>query len=457
MENITSPISSFPKVHFNRVSRNSAMKILPVLVLPLFGAPLHAALFLVFALWALRGPRQSLEALSLSCLATFLNPGIYTLSNSGEVLRWGVLLASFFSVSLRFILLKQIKFPKTWWWLLGFVLVAAGLSFFTSYAFDVSLFKIITFFMGTTTILLGFHMTSDSPEYWRSWFLAIFLIVVVLGFPLLFNPLGYFRNQRGFQGLLNQPQAYGAFLGPLCVWLLSMLLCKECKGAFWWVFLGAAFASLVATQSRTGMFCFVISPIVVVAIKMAKGDISFSSVQRALRYGAIFLLLFMPIFYLSRGSVMKMINDFLYKNTAQETIDDALYASRGFIVIRSFQNFLANPILGIGFGLASDPATFVVRRNASVGLPLGASVEKGVLLVAILEEVGIIGFLFFAIFLASLLFPTFRRGASFSSAILAVSVFLINFGEAVFFAVGGMGLWMWLLIGVSRTMSRKDS
>ncbi len=456
MENNPAVAIRFLNYRITGIDRSRTLKILSVLILPLFGAPLHAALFLGLGLWALAGPRQALEALSLSWLATFLNPGIYSLSSSGEALRWGVLLASFVSVFLRFVLLKKIRFPRTWWWLLGFVLVATGLSFFTSYAFDVSLFKIITFFMGTSTILLGSHMTSDSSEYWKSWFLAIFLIVAMLGFPLLFNPMGYFRNGRGFQGLLNHPQAYGVFLGPLCAWLLFLLVGKERRGISWWVFLGLSFVSLVATQSRTGMLCFVLSPLIVIFLKLLKGDIPFSILRRGMKYLSFFFILLIPIAYVFRDSIVTSVNEFAFKRTAYENIEDAFYASRGFLVSRSLQNFIDNPVLGIGFGVASDPSTFIIRRDTLTGLPVGASIEKGMLVVAILEELGLVGASIFIILLYSLLSPTFRRGVNLSSATLSVAAFLINFGESVFFSFGGMGTWMWLLIGASRVFAKEN-
>ena len=165
------------------------------------------------------------------------------------------------------------------------------------------------------------------------------------------------------------------------------------------------------------------------------------------------MIILLPVVVVQWNPIKNALVNFTFKGSRSASMAEAFHASRGFLIMRSFSNFLDQPLTGIGFGVASDPDSFVVRRNALTGLPLGASIEKGFLPAAVLEEVGIIGTGIFLIFLTSLLYPTLRRGAKISSAVLAMSALFMNFGESVFFSPGGMGLWMWLLIGAARVMA----
>src|SRR5665811_240325 len=77
----------------------SALKVILILVLPLAGAAAHAAAYLLLAAWALGRARRAIEALTLTWLITFLNPGIYNLSPQSDALRWVVIGAAFLAVS----------------------------------------------------------------------------------------------------------------------------------------------------------------------------------------------------------------------------------------------------------------------------------------------------------------------------------------------------------------------
>ncbi len=450
-----------PKIYIALKRRGLLFKIILVLVLPLLGSRFHEIVYLALVLWALRGPKETLEALSLSWLVTFLNPGMYTLSGSSEVLRWLVLFSGFCSiivrVSSRVLVRLDTRFPKSWCWLLGFFIVTLVLSCLSSYAFDVSLFKLIAFLMAATTVILGFNMTRGFSRYWTAWFLTIFVVVVLCSLPLLFHPIGFFCNQRGFQGLLNQPQAYGVFLGSLCSWLFFLLMEREKKGLLWWAFLCLAFLSLVATNSRTGMLCLMTGPLTVIVLKIFQGDSNHRVIKKTLAFTIFLLIILLPVVVVQWNPIKNALVNFTFKGSSSASMAEAFYASRGFLIMRSFSNFLDQPLTGIGFGVASDPDSYVVRRNALTGLPLGAPIEKGFLPAAVLEEIGITGTGIFLIFLTSLLYPTLRRGAKISSAVLAMSALFMNFGESVFFSPGGMGLWMWLLIGAARVMAGEKS
>lgn len=419
------------------------------------GAAAHLLAYLFITAWALGGPRRSIEALTLSWLATFLNPAIYTASGLGDVFRWMAILAALTSIFVHFVI-TDATLPRAWFWVVAFVLAASGLAVHSSYMPDVSLFKTVSFLMGTTAVLLGFHLTRREARYWRAWFSMLFAVVVVAGFPLIAFSLGYTRNGRGFQGLTGQPQTYSLFLGPLVAWLLARLITREERGLVRWGLVALGAVSLIATEGRTGLVAAAVGLGVSGLWWVASGRVRVA-VPRAWIVIGLFAVSSAGVWVAANWqTASRETMDFLFKGRAALGVETAFYASRGFLIEASMANFREHPLTGIGFGVASDPTTFIVRRDPVLGLPLGAPTEKGFTLVAILEEIGLIGMAFFLMMLAALLRPVFSRRAPFAATVLAVSALAINFGEAVFFAVGGSGMLVWLLVGAARVMATHE-
>jgi hypothetical protein len=112
-------------------------------------------------------------------------------------------------------------------------------------------------------------------------------------------------------------------------------------------------------------------------------------------------------------------------------------------------NIERKPLEGLGFGIASIPELMVVQRDPVLGLPTSAIIEKGVMPVAVLEELGAIGVLLVAAWLWIVLRRCARRGVA-PLAVFLVVLFL-NMGEATLFSVGGAGLLSMILIAWAAT------
>ena len=117
----------------------------------------------------------------------------------------------------------------------------------------------------------------------------------------------------------------------------------------------------------------------------------------------------------------------------------------GGLIGEMWQNIKEKPFTGIGFGIASDVHEMNVQRDPLLGLPLGAPIEKGVLPVAVLEEVGLFGLGFVVAWLWSFLRYWIRGGVVPVS--VGLTILLLNMGEATLFSPGGMGLLSLILIG----------
>ncbi len=428
----------------------AALKVFLILALPLGGPPAHAAVYLLLAAWSLGGPRRAIEALTLMWLVSFLNPGIYSLSDHSDLLRWIVIGIAFVSIAASAIW-RRSTIPRTLLWLLAFVAVSGVLSLLVSYAPDVSLFKLFSFVLGAVTILLGFHLTRHQASYWQMWFLVFFGVIVLASFPLIISDVGYFRNGRGFQGLINHPQAYATFLGPFLAWWMALLFEKRLRGRMPWLLAGIAAISLIATQSRTGALAAIGALFLAIAWGILKRP---GVMHRALTWAvrlSPMLFLGLVLAVLNADAVGQAIESFILKGQEDSSLEESFQLSRGELIEASLENFYEKPLTGIGFGVASNPSEFYVTRV--FGLPVGAAVEKGFAIIAALEEVGIIGFIMLLALIGSLLSPAFRKQAGIAPAALALGALLVNFGEAIFFALGGSGLLVWLLFGAARVMA----
>lgn len=81
-----------------------------------------------------------------------------------------------------------------------------------------------------------------------------------------------------------------------------------------------------------------------------------------------------------------------------------------------------------------------------MGIPVSATVEKGFMPTAVLEETGVLGAVLILVLLAFLVVPVARYGDIVAFWILSTAL-LLNFGEMIFFTMGGNGLYLWIVMG----------
>jgi hypothetical protein len=320
--------------------------------------------------------------------------------------------------------------------------------------------KLLLFFAGSFGILLTFHQALDQRLEVSRWLGMLTATIAILSLPLIFNDIGYLQNGRGFQGLLNHSQAYGVFLALALVYLGNEVLIQRGRSRFLTAGFVIALVTLPATEARTGVVAivsgFLLTCILGALInrqmlrKVFRGLVSTKSILAV--HGLIVVLLF------SIGGIRRMIEDFLFKHSEQSSLSDVFQESRGFMAERSFENIFAHPVMGIGFGISSDPASLEIHRDPVLSLPIGAPVEKGLLPLAVLEETGAIGFVFFLLLIAALLVPVASHGR-FGLLWIACTCLAVNIGESIFLSFGAMGLYQWLILGfaVTRPTTLKTS
>ncbi len=432
---------------FRQIGLYGAFWLVVLILLSVDYGRMQTLLLVLCAGWALRSPYHGIQALSVALVATTFNNGVtpvfgapVSVKSTVTALRIIVILI----VAARAIYerLVRVDHPPDTAVLrsLAYALVVAVLAMLSSPLVDVSLFKIAMFAIGILAVMLAVPFAAqDRRDDLFKWIWAWLAAIVVGSFPLLVLPLGYTINGTGFQGWLNQPQAAGVFLAPAVIFFFGLSLFDRL-----WPRLNLALGlmgtiELFATLSRNAVLTVVIAAAAGVIVSFIREPRRWTA---AALFGATsgLLLLALP-------TTQNFIGGLIVKQSQGAPVDvaDSFNRSRGLLVQRSFEGFLDNPLIGQGFGIASDPTTMNVIRDPVLGLPISASVEKGVMWVALLEETGVIGVLLFIV----LLLPLVRGSLSYRPATafaLLIAALMTNNGEATLMSFGGMGLFVWMIV-----------
>ena len=427
--------------------------------LVLWGAPFLTPLFfLIISAYALRGPKESVQALTLLAFLLLFNPGISrVLDNGGSSLRWIVILAAFVRVCIDSFFNRAQSPQKLIRPLLLFSFVMLVFALLVSFIPVISVLKLITFTVGVGTILTSFYRTAHLKNYWISWFLSLYLFVVLASLPFYGTRLGYFRNGQGFQGILNHPQVFGPFVAVIAAFLTGLFIFHRNRSLPVLVGMLLGWLSIYTSLARTALLMaagsLILSTLLGLYIKPA-WRMAVKNLFSGVGIGLIGL--FLSIMVLYGPQMIDTATRFLLKDDKGtgkiETLDASFQDSRGFLINQQMENFKNSPITGIGFGVPSLPEKLRIETEGFLELPASASTEKGFMPSAVLEETGIVGAFLVIVFLAALIRSIYRH-ASITGFILLVACLLVNFGEMVFFSLGGVGLYYWLMIGLSFNLS----
>jgi hypothetical protein len=426
-------------------SRLAILRTLFVLAVPLVGEFGYIASYGLLFAWSLRGPRQTIESLLLAVFVSLLTPAFYVEFAPGVMARWGLL---FFAAGLTLLRYRVRKhgMPAAVVWIALFMLVVAGLSLRNSYLADASLAKLVTFGVGALTTLLAVQQCRDKMESLTISLRSTLATIFVLSFPLIVTGAGYVRNGTGFQGLLSQPQAYAIILAPFVAWIGIQLYSGILRGYIWYGVLAISVLSLFQTHARTGVLAVCAGLLVggfIHAMDRRKRGGKESNATLILSLSAALCALgAIAIFY---EPLVAALQTFITKG-GELDLRTSFERSRGILIVRSWENFLLAPMTGIGFGMPSDPGRLVITYIA--GVPMFPSAEKGMLLVALLEEIGLIGMAFFVPLLASLFMPAIRV-LNAPAAAFGIAAFATNFGESTFYSMGGIGVLLWVFMSYS--------
>lgn len=429
----------------------TGVAVVSLVVMRIASTPTANLSFFLLAAYALFGRAQAIQALALSWLFTMFNPGIAAETTAVAVGRYAVLLAATASVFLRsWRFRNRIKVrPATLaTLLLGLFFVVHSLLF--SPMVDVSILKAVSWTLAMSTLIAAWAGLSVGDRDTVVQFIFGGLILVMLvSLPLLLLPVGYLRNGTGFQGVLNHPQAFGPTMALLGAWAAGHLLGEKRPAWLQIALTGICLVLVVLSETRTAGLALLLGLGLAVLLTPGFAGVPIRVALPGLRSKRTFLVAALAIagVVVAGAKLESAVTNFISKSGRAEagTLLAAYEGSRGMLIERMWSNITAKPLQGIGFGVASDPLMMEIERDPVFGLPVGAPVEKGVLPVAVLEEVGVIGF--FAVFLW--VFMLMRRSArgGFVPVAVGLTALLMNMGETTLFSPGGMGMLSLILFG----------
>lgn len=420
-------------------------------VMRLVGSGVGGLSYFILAGYALRGRRQAILALAFSWFFSMLSDGIAPFASASSVGRYAVVLSAAISVFLR---RNEVKVGAAENNLIMITLIFGGFvllhSIFFSPVTDVSMLKGILWTIVMVTVLRAWGgMTYHARYQLEHWFFGALVLLMILSLPLLFTNIGYMRNGSGFQGVLFHPQSFGPTIALLGAFVISRMLAKPRPMWKDIILAGSCFVLVVLSGARTAGLALVLGVSISIIIAVLRRGLSAKRLFpgfRSLRL-RMFLMLVLVGAALNGSMLSDALNNYLNKNSGAESVDvmSSYQQSRGFLIDAMLDNIDENPWRGIGFGIATLPSSMNIERDPVLGLPVSASIEKGVLPLAVLEELGILGFILFLLWLSFFMFYAIRGGVAQVSVFLTLLLF--NFGESTLFSSSGFGLLPLILIG----------
>jgi len=289
-----------------------------------------------------------------------------------------------------------------------------------------SLFKVMSFGLAGLVILILFNLSGDRL---RHYFPVFFILLAIASIVTYLLGYGFERDARLFQGVFEHPQVLAIYFAPIAAYFLGRLL---------------FFPRLTSAYADGFMLVVILIPGVLAGSRIFAFAIigaffftllaSRNSIQnkRAFILG-FFLVMFFLVFH-------ENARQFIIKHDSSGSFDLAsLYqSSRGFLFEESINNiYNQDPFFGAGFGVNKSmirPSEVKYANVFGVELPFSFSTEKSDIVTALLEEIGIVGFL---VTLSFVMWGYYSRVKYISPAGLMIiySVIFLNMAEVVLFSV----------------------
>lgn len=426
------------------------------------GAPGNIVFFVVAALLVLRGYEGVVRAIAVLALVTVGNSTFVIQSGLAfKGMKYGLMVLAlgviFSDLHRRGVSLFEQTYCKA---LLVFMGVVALLSLVVDSYLSVSLMKLASFGMGIFTIIGLSELAGRRGNDLSVWFVAVIIFTVLASAAAFSSGLGLnatneVRFSLGlFNGAFNQPQVMGTVCAAMIVYLVSLNLFTPSRiRPLSFGLIGCLLVAMLYTSSRTAAIALILGLTVAAGYKLAscrgqdwaqRARMSGNLVEILLIFACVGLTLAdMAMQGRMRGRAAAFVTKSLQikGHSYQRRIAlDQVVASRKGQVDMMMRNVAQHPWLGIGFGTSTDKE---FAKNVTL---LSAPVEKGILPLAVLEEIGVVGSVFFVLWIVAFYRHLARTRNGPGIAMLTVMLGA-NLGEMMFFSFGGLGALMWVLVG----------
>ncbi|EPZ60480.1 O-Antigen ligase family protein [[Clostridium] sordellii VPI 9048] len=324
--------------------------------------------------------------------------------------------------------------------MMGFIWVIynIGTSVLNSADILTSTLKIISFSMSFFIIVSSI----DTKEYdWILWTLGYYTTLILLSIPLLFSPIGKLRNGKFFQGIWNHPNGFAVMLSILAILSIYMLSSKRYNRYRTIIIFNLIISvlMLIMTESRTGIISFLVVSIVFLILNIKEKIFRGIEIKGILIFLALSIISTI-ILVLYKDFISDYLNNMIYKGEE----GDLLYSSKE-ILDKLWEDIKRRPILGNGFGVNSE-------INGPIGgFKMSSPVEKRNIILAILSESGIVGFIIFSIVILSMTHILSRKKFSSKIDSLLIVLLMVNMSEMMFFSANGIGIFIYFILGIYKS------
>lgn len=247
-------------------------------------------------------------------------------------------------------------------------------AWFISPIVDVSMLKATAWTVAMSTLLSAWgSLPMETRKQLQAQLFGLLTAILLCSLPLLALPQGYLVNGTGFQGILSHPQGFGPTMALLGAFELANLLAKPQPR---WRDMALASMCLVLVTlpaARTAGLALMlgVATAAIVAPWMIRRSVR--GALPGLRSSRLQLLaLFAVVGMMLNGQILtNILEGYLSKGTDAGSLTEAYDKSRGHLIDAMWVNIDAQPMTGIGFGIASIPSEMYISRDPVLGLPTG--------------------------------------------------------------------------------------
>ena len=321
-------------------------------------------------------------------------------------------------------------------------------SLFGSYYLDLSVIKIVTYFLVIFTIFQSVKYIK--VDLARTFLVQLTYVFILISFLFIYLPYGYYYGDgiqtNLFMGILSDSQAMVIFLVPLLT-LFIMFVFENIleKNYFNYLVILIGLYEIYLSQSRTALISVIIPILIYMLLhNILKKRFTIRGIVSIL---SVFLI-GISLYLFNGNKINDKVTSFINKTHGEKVYDSKdlveMLGKRYMLIEASKNNFLKNIFTGIGFNVqtvyaASGPydprrIKYIPGTNIIYNKPL----EKGNLYFAVFEEGGLFVGIYFLYILYFLFINLFKKKYSYGWVTL-LSIYISFNGEAAFFSPGGGG------------------
>lgn len=248
-----------------------------------------------------------------------------------------------------------------------------------------------------------------------------------------------------FCGMTNQSQCLAVVLPVTMAWLAcDMFFVEKRLTKFHMLTIAAGLPLVYMTRSRSGLLTSVVAATLIYGYCLKKVNLR-QSIRRKLKSAmmglGVLIILCAGVMEVKSHAITKWLRK--TEDVAGDTrgFGEAVTESRMGLVESSMADFRSNPLFGTGFQVA-EYMKYAFKDEK--GLILSAPIEKGVLPVMVLGETGIIGSIFFWLFIVTFYVGCVKKRL-YCCATLHTVFIVTNMAEATYFSPGGIGGYLWVM------------